>query len=284
MDGSAHAPHSVVAAMATMRQRLADVVGEVRQCSESVATGSAEIASGNADLSHRTETQASDLQRTVAAMEQLTRTVKSNAETADEANRLAASAADTASAGGEAVAQVVSTMQGIASSSQTIHDITGVIDGIAFQTNILALNAAVEAARAGEQGRGFAVVASEVRALAQRSAEAAKEIKKLIDDNVTKVEAGKRQVDDAGSAIGAIVAQVQTVSNLLRDIHGATTQQYQGISAVSEAVGRIDQVTLQNAALVEQSSAAAESLRLQAERLTGLVGKFQLDNHALRLT
>ncbi|MDD2882911.1 MAG: methyl-accepting chemotaxis protein [Rhodoferax sp.] len=270
---------SVMAAMATMQERLAALVGEVRQSSDNIATGSAEIATGNLDLSHRTEEQASDLQQTVNALAQLTNTVKHNANTAEEANRLAASASTTAVAGGHAVAQVVTTMQGIAASSKTISDITSVIDSIAFQTNILALNAAVEAARAGEQGRGFAVVASEVRSLAHRSADAAKEIRKLICANVEKVEVGARQVDDAGVSIQAIVTQVQHVSALIRDIHNATTQQYQGISDVSAAVGRIDQVTLQNAALVEQSSAAADSLRAQAVRLTEVVGVFRL-HHA----
>ncbi|MDR3369685.1 methyl-accepting chemotaxis protein [Rhodoferax sp.] len=271
---------SVMAAMATMRERLASLVGEVSQSSDSIATGSAEIATGNLDLSHRTEDQASDLQQTVSAMEQLTQTVKHNADTAEEANRLAASASTTAVAGGQAVAQVVTTMQGIAASSRTINDITGVIDGIAFQTNILALNAAVEAARAGEQGRGFAVVASEVRSLAHRSAEAAKEIKKLVSDNVGKVEIGARQVDEAGLSIQAIVTQVQHVSELIHDIHSATAQQYQGISDVGSAVARIDQVTLQNAALVEQSSAAADSLRTQATRLAEVVGQFRLNREA----
>lgn len=268
--------NSVMAAMATMRERLAALVGEVRQSSDSIATGSAEIATGNLDLSHRTEDQASNLQQTASAMTQLTQTVKHNADTAEEANRLAASASTTAVAGGQAVAQVVATMQGIAASSKTINDITSVIDSIAFQTNILALNAAVEAARAGEQGRGFAVVASEVRLLAHRSAEAAKEIKKLIGDNVGKVETGARQVNEAGQSIQAIVTQVQHVSALIHDIHNATIQQYQGLSEVSGAVARIDQATLQNAALVEQSSAAADSLRAQAHRLTEVVGVFRL--------
>jgi methyl-accepting chemotaxis protein len=267
---------SVMAAMATMRERLASLVGAVRLSSDSIASGSAEIASGNADLSHRTESQAGDLQRTVASMEQLTQTVKHNADTAEEASRLATSAAGAATAGGQAVAQVVSTMQGIAASSRTISDITGVIDGIAFQTNILALNAAVEAARAGEQGRGFAVVAAEVRSLAHRSAEAAKEIKKLIGDNVGKVEAGTQQVNAAGEAIQAIVDQVRHVSDLIVEIHNATAAQYQGISEVSGAISRMDQVTLQNAALVEQSSAAADSLRQQAARLADVVGVFRL--------
>jgi len=270
--------HSVMAAMSTMREQLAALVGQVRQSSDSIATGSAEIATGNLDLSQRTEEQASDLQQTVSAMDQLTNTVKHNALSAEEANRLAASASTTAVAGGQAVAQVVATMQGIAASSKTINDITSVIDGIAFQTNILALNAAVEAARAGEQGRGFAVVASEVRSLAQRSADAAKEIKTLINDNVSKVETGARQVNEAGLSIQAIVTQVQHVSALIHDIHSATAQQYQGISEASSAVGRIDQLTLQNAALVEQNTAAADSLRTQADRLAQVVGLFRLDH------
>ena len=277
----AHDDSSVMAAMATMRERLATVVAEVRQGSESIAAGSAEIASGNLDLSQRTENQASDLQQTVTSVGQLSSAVQLNAQTADHANQLAMRASSAATEGGKAVAQVVATMQGIAASSKTINDITGVIDGIAFQTNILALNAAVEAARAGEQGRGFAVVASEVRMLAHRSAEAAKEIKKLIADNVDKVQSGARQVNDAGQAIAQIVDQVQHVSQLIHDIHSASAQQNQGIAEVSHAVDRIDQVTHQNAALVEQSSAAAESLRLQASRLAEVVGIFRLQAPAL---
>ncbi len=275
--------HSVMAAMATMRERLATLVGEVRESSDNIATGSAEIASGNFDLSQRTESQAGDLQRTVTSVEELTSTVKHNADTAEQANRIAANASVSALAGGKAVAQVVATMQAIAESSRTISDITGVIDGIAFQTNILALNAAVEAARAGEQGRGFAVVASEVRSLAHRSAEAAKEIKKLIGDNVQKVETGTRQVNAAGESIQAIVDQVRLVGELIHTIHAGTAAQHQGINEVSGAIGRIDQVTLQNAALVEQISAAAESLRLQAARLADVVHLFQLDRHAAQL-
>jgi len=271
---------SVMSAMATMRERLATVVGEVRHGSDSIATGSAEIAVGNLDLSHRTEEQASDLQQAVQSMEQLTSTVKHNADTANEANRLASGAAEVAAKGGEAMAQVVATMQDIAASSKTINDITGVIDAIAFQTNILALNAAVEAARAGEQGRGFAVVASEVRQLAHRSADAAKEIKKLIGTNVAKVEGGTLQVNNAGASIQEIVTQVRLVSDLISEIHGATSEQYRGISQVSEAVGRIDQVTLQNAALVEESSAAADSLKLQAAKLAEVVSVFRLDRGA----
>jgi methyl-accepting chemotaxis protein len=272
---------SVMAAMATMRERLAKVVGEVRHSSDSIATGSAEIAVGNLDLSHRTEEQASDLQQAVQSMDQLTHTVKNSADTANEANRMSSAAAAAAAKGGEAMAQVIATMQDIATSSKTINDITGVIDTIAFQTNILALNAAVEAARAGEQGRGFAVVASEVRQLAHRSADAAKEIKKLIGNNVAKVEGGTLQVTHAGVSIQEIVTQVQHVSELISEIHGATAEQYRGISQVSEAVGRIDQVTLQNAALVEQSSAAADSLKLQAAKLAEVVSVFRLGEDAM---
>ena len=268
---------SIMAAMADMRSRLAEVVGQVRQSSDSIATGSAQIATGNADLSQRTEEQASNLQQTAASMEQLTGTVRSNAETADQANRLASDATAAASKGGEVVGQVVSTMQEIAESSRKISDIIGVIDGIAFQTNILALNAAVEAARAGEQGRGFAVVASEVRSLAQRSANAAKEIKTLISDSVEKVETGTRQVNDAGTSMEEIVSQVKRVNALINEISAATAEQTSGISQVGDAVNQLDQVTQQNAALVEESAAAAESLKHQAARLAEVVDVFRLD-------
>ncbi|MGQ0711969.1 MAG: methyl-accepting chemotaxis protein [Rhodoferax sp.] len=272
-----HAPHSIVAAMDTMRTRLAQVVGDVRDSSDNVASGSAQIAAGNADLSQRTENQARDLQETVASMERLTHTVKHNAEHASQAGELAATASRVASDGSTSVAQVVRTMQELADSSSTISDITGVIDGIAFQTNILALNAAVEAARAGEQGRGFAVVAAEVRALAQRSAQAAKEIRKLIGDNVDKVHTASRQVHGAGRAIEDIVAQVQRVDALVQDIRAATSLQYEGISQVGSALTRIDQATQQNAALVEEISAAAESLRAQAAHLAQAMAVFQLE-------
>jgi len=268
--------HSLMAAIGTMRDRLADVVGEVRLSSNSIATGSAQIAAGSADLSQRTEEQASNLQQTAASMEQLTSTVKNNADTAGQANRLAAGASTAAARGGEAVGQVAATMQDIAASSKKIADIIGVIDGIAFQTNILALNAAVEAARAGEQGRGFAVVASEVRSLAQRAAGAAKEIKTLIGASVTKVEAGARQVHDAVTSMDDIVAQVGRVSQLIGEISHATAEQSTGISQVGDAVGQLDQVTQQNSALVEESAAAAESLKQQAARLAEVVGVFKL--------
>ncbi|MBK1688309.1 methyl-accepting chemotaxis protein [Rubrivivax gelatinosus] len=259
-----------------MNDNLCRIVGQVRASSDSIATGSSEIATGNADLSQRTEEQASNLQQTAASMEQLSSTVKQNAETAKEANRMAGAAADAASQGGALVGTVVTTMQDIAQSSRKIAEIIGTIDGIAFQTNILALNAAVEAARAGEQGRGFAVVAGEVRTLASRSAEAAKEIKSLIGASVEKVEVGTRQVDEAGESMTHIVSQVQRVSQLIGEITNATVEQSSGIGQVGDAVGQLDQVTQQNAALVEESAAAAESLRVQAARLTELVGVFKL--------
>jgi methyl-accepting chemotaxis protein len=272
-NGSAR---GLVAAMGAMRDRLAAVVGQVRSSSDSIATGSAQIATGNADLSQRTEEQASSLQQTAASMEQLTGTVRNNADTARQADELAARAAAGAAKGGEVVAQVVATMQGIAASSKKIADIIGVIDGIAFQTNILALNAAVEAARAGEQGRGFAVVAGEVRSLAQRAAGAAREIKSLIGDSVDRVEAGAAQVNNAGASMSEIVEQVRQVSQLIGEISNATSEQSSGISQVGDAIGQLDKVTQQNSALVEESAAAAESLRRQAARLTEVVGVFKL--------
>ncbi len=262
--------------LAQMNSNLASIVGKVRASSDNIATGSAQIATGNADLSQRTEEQASNLQQTAASMEELSSTVKNNADTANHANQMASSASAAAAKGGEMVEHVVATMQDIASSSKKIADIIGVIDGIAFQTNILALNAAVEAARAGEQGRGFAVVASEVRNLASRSAEAAKEIKSLIGASVEKVEIGAKQVNDAGASMSEIVAQVKRVSDLISEISSATTEQSSGISQVGDAVNQLDQVTQQNAALVEESAAAAESLRHQAAGLTEAVSVFKL--------
>ena len=267
---------SVVAAMRRMRDRLTEIVGQVRQASDSIVTGSTQIATGNADLSQRTEEQASNLQQTAASMEQLSSTVSANAQTAGEASRMAASAAEAAAQGGEAVGRVVQTMAEIAEASRRISDIIGVIDGIAFQTNILALNAAVEAARAGEQGRGFAVVAGEVRTLAQRSAEAAKEIKSLIGASVDKVESGTRQVDAAGASMGDIVKQVEHVNRMIREISSATAEQSAGIGQVGDAVTQLDQVTQQNAALVEESAAAAESLNHQARRLAESVRVFRI--------
>jgi len=263
-------------AMNTMNETLSRVVGEVRQGSESITTGSTEIASGAADLSQRTEEQASNLEQTAASMEQLVGAVNSNADTARQANELAASAIQAAQHGGQTVAQVVATMKDIADSSRQVTDIIGVIDGIAFQTNILALNAAVEAARAGEQGRGFAVVAAEVRSLAQRSASAAKEIKTLIGGSVERVDSGARQVHVAGEAMQDIVTQVQRVGELISVISTSTAQQTLGIGQIGEAIAQLDTVTQQNAALVEQSAAAAESLREQASRLTNVVHGFKL--------
>ena len=267
---------SIVAAMRRMNDNLARIVGQVRNSSDSIATGSAQIATGNADLSQRTEEQASNLQQTAASMEELSSTVKTNADTTRQANVLAAQASAAAVKGGQTVGTVVATMQDIATSSKKIADIIGVIDGIAFQTNILALNAAVEAARAGEQGRGFAVVASEVRSLAGRSADAAKEIKALIGASVEKVEVGARQVNEAGASMDEIVTQVQRVTQLISEISNATTEQTLGISQVGDAVTQLDQVTQQNAALVEESAAAAESLRHQAAQLAETVSVFKI--------
>ena len=277
IDMSRATPGSVVAAMEHMQQSLRKVVSQVRASSESIATGSSQIASGNADLSQRTEEQASNLQQTAASMEQLTATVKTNADTARLATQLAGTATVAAGQGGLVVGQVVTTMEGITASSKKIADIIGVIDGIAFQTNILALNAAVEAARAGEQGRGFAVVATEVRTLAQRSAAAAREIKGLINESVEKVEAGSLQVGEAGRAMSDIVSQVKRVNDLIGEIGSATHEQTQGIGQVGDAVNQLDQVTQQNAALVEESAAAAESLSMQAARLVEAVSIFTLN-------
>ncbi len=266
----------LLSALKTMAGNLSHIVGQVRTASDSIATGSSQIATGSADLSQRTEEQASNLQQTAASMEQINSTMRSNADTASEATQLAATASNSARQGGAVVAEVVSTMDRITQSSRKVADIISVIDGIAFQTNILALNAAVEAARAGEQGRGFAVVASEVRGLAQRSANAAKEIKTLISESVDTTETGARLVGDAGRTMEDIVAQVQRVSDLIQVMHAATQEQMSGVGQVSDAVTQLDQVTQQNAALVEESAAAAESLRSQAEQMVAAVGIFKL--------
>ncbi len=268
---------AVLKSLTAMQDRLAQIVGRVRQGSESVATASAEIAQGNQDLSARTESQASALEETAASMEELGSTVKQNADNARQANQLAQSASTVAVKGGEVVAQVVDTMKGINDSSRKIADIISVIDGIAFQTNILALNAAVEAARAGEQGRGFAVVASEVRSLAGRSADAAKEIKQLITDSVTRVEQGSALVDQAGATMDEVVASIRRVTDIMGEISAASSEQSAGVAQVGEAVTQMDQATQQNAALVEEMAAAAGSLRSQAQELVQAVAVFKLD-------
>jgi methyl-accepting chemotaxis protein len=268
--------HSVMAAMARMCASLRDVVDNVRIASQTIANGSHEIASGNMDLSVRTEQQSASLQQTASAMEEFTGTVKASADTASQATRLAVSASEAAERGAAVVGQVVNTMNEITTSSRKIGEITSVIDGIAFQTNILALNAAVEAARAGEQGRGFAVVAGEVRSLAQRSATAAKEINALINQSISRVDAGAKQVGEAGATMKDIVDQVQRVTTLIGDISTATSEQTSGISLVSEAVTQLDTATQQNAALVEESAAAAAALREQADELVRTVSRFQM--------
>ncbi|MBT0571760.1 MCP four helix bundle domain-containing protein [Curvibacter sp. CHRR-16] len=271
---------SVLAAMSRMQDSLIQVVSKVRTSSDSVANASAEIASGNQDLSSRTESQASALEETAASMEELGSTVRQNADSSSQANQLAQNASNVATQGGQVVSQVVQTMRDIHTSSQKIADIIGVIDGIAFQTNILALNAAVEAARAGEQGRGFAVVASEVRALAGRSAEAAKEIKTLISTSVEKVEQGSTQVDQAGQIMQEVVSSIRRVTDIVGEISAASAEQSAGVSQVGEAIGSIDQTTQQNAALVEEMAAAAASLKSQANELVQAVGVFKLNETA----
>ena len=263
-------------ALAAMQARLATIVGNVRHNAEGVATASVEIATGNNDLSARTEQQASALQQTAASMEQLGSTVRQNADNARTANQLAMNASTVAQQGGAVVAEVVDTMKGINDSSKKIADIISVIDGIAFQTNILALNAAVEAARAGEQGRGFAVVAGEVRSLAQRSAEAAKEIKGLIGTSVERVERGTALVDKAGTTMAEVVAAIRRVTDIMGEISAASSEQSQGVSQVGEAITQMDQTTQQNAALVEQSAAAADSLKTQAGQLVQAVAVFRV--------
>jgi methyl-accepting chemotaxis protein len=267
---------STMAALHTMTQQLAESVSRVRVGAEGVSNASSEIASGNADLSGRTESQASALEQTSASMEELGSTVRQNADNARTANQLAQSASTLATQGGEVVGQVVTTMKDINDSSQKIADIIGVIDGIAFQTNILALNAAVEAARAGEQGRGFAVVAGEVRNLAQRSAEAAKQIKGLISTSAERVGQGTALVDRAGTTMNEVVAAIRRVTSIMEEISNASAEQSAGVGQVGEAVTQMDQATQQNAALVEEMAAAATSLRTQAADLVGAVAVFKL--------
>jgi methyl-accepting chemotaxis protein len=271
---------SLLAAMKTMRDSLSNIVGPVRQATDTIATASGQIAAGNLDLSARTEQQASALEETASSMEELTGTVKQNADNARQANQLAQSASEVAVKGGEMVAQVVDTMSSINESSKKIVDIIGVIDGIAFQTNILALNAAVEAARAGEQGRGFAVVAAEVRSLAQRSAAAAKEIKALISDSVERVDTGAKLVDQAGATMHEMVASVKRVSDIIGEITAASNEQTAGIEQINQAILQMDDVTQQNAALVEEAAAASQSMREQAQHLSQVVSVFKLDDAA----
>lgn len=270
-------PARLLRSLAAMQGSLGSLVGQVQQSADSLSTACAEIACGNQDLSVRTEQTAGNLQRAATNMDHLTKAVRQSAEAARQANQLASYAGQVAARGGSAVSQVVETMNDINVSSNRINDIIGVIDGIAFQTNILALNAAVEAARAGEQGRGFAVVAGEVRSLAGRSADAAKEIKNLINASVERVKAGCKLVTDAGQTMGEIVHSVQQVCDVIGEITESTTEQSRGIAEINTSVVQLDQMTQQNSALVEQSAAAAESLRDQAQKLTETVGMFKVD-------
>ncbi len=274
---------SLLFAMQGMRDSLVAIVSQVRNGTLTIANASTEIAAGNQDLSNRTENQADTLKDTAASMEELTGTVRQNADNARQANALAESASSVALKGGAVVAQVVETMASINSSSKQIVDIIGVIDGIAFQTNILALNAAVEAARAGEQGRGFAVVATEVRNLAQRSAAAAREIKTLIGSSVERVDAGARLVDEAGSTMEEIVTSVKRVTDIMAEISSASAEQSAGIEQVNSAIGRMDEATRQNATLVEQASAAAASLQDEAATLAEVVSVFKMEQQAARV-
>ncbi len=271
----------MLGAMEDMRRNIAGIVTQVRKGADGVATASVQIAQGNQDLSGRTESQASSLQQAASSMEQLNATVRQNADNAQQANEMARTASQVASAGGQVVTQVVDTMRGINESSRRIADIIGVIDSIAFQTNILALNAAVEAARAGEQGRGFAVVAGEVRALAQRSAEAAREIKTLINDSVERVEQGSRLADQAGNTMQQIVSGIQRVTDIVSEISSASHEQSRGVSQVSAAVSQMDHATQQNAALVEEMAAAANSMSSQAQQLVKAVAVFRVEDSLL---
>jgi methyl-accepting chemotaxis protein len=257
-------------------QRLADIVAGIQNAAEQITTAAREISTGNQDLSRRTEGQAANLEETAASMEELTSTVKQNADSARTANQLASSAAEVASHGGQIIREVVSTMDGISGSSRKVGEIISVIDGIAFQTNILALNAAVEAARAGEQGRGFAVVASEVRSLAQRSAAAAKEIKDLITDSIERVDAGAGLVGRAGSTMEEIVTSVRRVNDIMSEISAASAEQSAGIEQVNQTITHLDEATQQNAALVEEATAAARSMEEQADALVESVGVFRI--------
>jgi len=272
---------SLLRALGNMNDSLVSIVSQVRSGTDTIATGSAEISAGNFDLSSRTEQQASALEETAASMEELTTTVRQNADNARQANQLAITASNIAVEGGSVVGQVITTMGSINESSRKIVDIIAVIDGIAFQTNILALNAAVEAARAGEQGRGFAVVASEVRNLAQRSAAAAKEIKVLIGDSVDKVDVGAKLVDQAGATMEQVVSSIRRVTDIMAEITHASQEQTGGIEQVNQAIGQMDQVTQQNAALVEEAAAAAASMQDQAATLAQVVSVFKLDGHAV---
>jgi methyl-accepting chemotaxis protein len=284
IDTNGNDKDSLLSEMKEMRNSLVDIVGQVRSGTETIGTASREIAAGNIDLSSRTEMQASSLEKTASAMEELTSTVKQNADNAREANQLASAASDVAIKGGKVVSEVVNTMSSIDASAKKIVDIIGVIDGIAFQTNILALNAAVEAARAGEQGRGFAVVASEVRNLAQRSAGAAKEIKMLIDDSVEKVGAGTKLVGQAGVTMDEVVASVRRVTDIMSEIANASQEQSAGIEQVNHSIIEMDSMTQQNAALVEEAAAAAQSLQDQAAELSRVVSIFKLVDGEERVT
>ncbi len=267
----------LLASLKEMNEGLSRIVGEVRTGADSIATATEQIAAGNSDLSQRTEEQASALEETASSMEELTSTVKQNADNAQQANQLSISASGVAVKGGEVITRVVRTMESITDSSRKISDIIGVIDGIAFQTNILALNAAVEAARAGEQGRGFAVVAAEVRSLAQRSAAAAKEIKTLIEDSVNKVQDGSKLVEEAGHTTQEIVTSIKRVTDIMAEISAASLEQSSGIEQVNTAITQMDDVTQQNAALVEEAAAAAQSLEEQAQQMVQVVSRFTLE-------